>query len=552
MKKNISIIGSALLAIILLSGCGSSSSDKSVKTSYIKIMESRNDLNNISSIDAVKSAIEDQLDSDMVEKIALSPKKYGAAILVEKESGSDIYLYGLEDPKNPKREYKIMSCDNNFKITNLSMKSGGILEYTLYNNNTSSSVEVTYNYFKAKEISRSSDNDSSNSISLQSKVENAIKDQHKDSYAWQLRQVVITPSKQGAIVETSTEAGSSLDLYGIENPNNPQYEYTIDIDDMGHAKFTDITMLGDGKIRYTTYNYSDRSRGDYVTVTYDYFHKKVISKDYKGESLSNIEKRLNESIENEKNSIQDDPSGGLPKITIKILGKTYDGKFITSITDQNGNRNRVYFGIFNEDELNYHDILKINPNSYKVLSYCYGDPGYEYGEYAKLISFENNIMTYKIRSYNSDKWDITKTYDYINKKIISTKYEGESLSSIEKRLNESIENEKNSIQDDPIGGLHKITIKILGKTYDGKFITSITDQNGNRKKVYFGIFNEDELNYNYIININSDSHKVLSYYHEDSGYQDGEIAEYISLNRNNSITYKVRNYDSDEWVVKTR
>jgi hypothetical protein len=286
MSRNIFILNLLILTIISLNGCGSSSDNNSGKIYNIEILESENSTNQKVSKLNLESIIENQAEHQSVEKIALSPKKYGAAVLIKDSDNRSIYLYGLEDPQNPKREYKIATIDQRYDVVDISMKSGGVLEYTLFDKQNSSNRVVKYDYFKAKEISRSSDDDSNDTISIQTRVENAIRAQHEDSYSWQLRQVVLTPGEQGAIVETSTILGSFLYLYGIEDPDNPVEEYLIDMDDMGHAKFTDITMLGDGKVRYTTYNYGiDNSDVDnpgerYVTVTYDYFNREVISRDF--------------------------------------------------------------------------------------------------------------------------------------------------------------------------------------------------------------------------------------------------------------------------------
>jgi hypothetical protein len=95
-------------------------------------------------------------DGTNVKELVYTPQKQGVAVLLQSDTGeSSLYLYGLEDPSNPLKEYMITAVDSDDIIEDIKMIGDGKLEYT-----TSSKVHsgvksvVTYDYFNKKEISQ--------------------------------------------------------------------------------------------------------------------------------------------------------------------------------------------------------------------------------------------------------------------------------------------------------------------------------------------------------------------------------------------------------------
>jgi hypothetical protein len=84
-----------------------------------------------------------------VKDFVYSPQKYGAVVLTVDGYGKyHLYLYGLEKPNEPVREYEIVKSGH--PITELKMIGGGKISYKIRNTTT------VYDYFNKKIISQNS------------------------------------------------------------------------------------------------------------------------------------------------------------------------------------------------------------------------------------------------------------------------------------------------------------------------------------------------------------------------------------------------------------
>jgi len=109
----------------------------------------------LTSRDIIQNQITEDGEFALVELFAFSPKKYGAIVVISTSTGRSIYLYGLDDPKNPVREYMIFESAENEVVTNITMLGGGQFQYAYYNKATlpRQYVEVVYNYVSKYEVS---------------------------------------------------------------------------------------------------------------------------------------------------------------------------------------------------------------------------------------------------------------------------------------------------------------------------------------------------------------------------------------------------------------
>ena len=233
----------------------------------------------------IVKATDDNMNGDISERIigqkiadqgatigafVYTPQRGGAIVLESKGYSQELYLYGLENPNNPLKEYRIYDVSTEYSIYDVRMLGNGKISFKVGNDSTGVKYEVTYNYINKREISRR--DIASSEFSLKEKIKKAMGLGEMSS----VRSMTYSPQRGGLIASVVTDQGSYLALFGLEDPDNPVFEYDIEIDDMGHKSYKDIKMLGGGIFQYTTYSYKDRS---YVLMTYDYFNKRVVKRE---------------------------------------------------------------------------------------------------------------------------------------------------------------------------------------------------------------------------------------------------------------------------------
>ena len=111
----------------------------------------------LTSRDIIQNQITKSGEIGLVEHFVFSRSKYGAIVVVSRKKGKSIYLYGMENPQNPVREYTIFDSTENQVITNITMLGGGMFQYTYYNKDAlpRQYINVVYNYITKHEVSSS-------------------------------------------------------------------------------------------------------------------------------------------------------------------------------------------------------------------------------------------------------------------------------------------------------------------------------------------------------------------------------------------------------------
>ena len=222
-----------------------------------------------------KEIINDRLNDQMtyVEEFVYTPQHQGAVVLEKSQEGQHLALYGLENSNNPVREYQIDYADDRVKFSDIKMLGNGKIQYmvTYFESpkNTTHTL-IVYDYFHKKQISKTKIG--GNTENNKTPKEILIEKIHNEGSI--VSGFYYTPKHQGAIVLTNAQTGHfpSLELYGLEDPQNPVFEYEIDLgDDAVH--FKNIEVLPNGKLKYLK-----RDGHIQYEIVYDYFHKKQISK----------------------------------------------------------------------------------------------------------------------------------------------------------------------------------------------------------------------------------------------------------------------------------
>jgi hypothetical protein len=213
-----------------------------------------------------------------IRSITYTPQKGGVLVSWSSQQGSELSLVSLSDPENPIFEYALEIDDMGHKsYDDIQMKGDGIVEYTTYSYEDQVYSRRVYDYFNKKLIKTY--------VLFKPKFDEFITYEDKIKQLiglgeiGNIRSLTYTPQKGGVLVSWSSQQGSELSLIGLGNPENPVFEYAIEIDDMGHKSYDDIQMNGDGIVEYTTYSYEFNVR---VRIVYDYFSKQRISRNVIG------------------------------------------------------------------------------------------------------------------------------------------------------------------------------------------------------------------------------------------------------------------------------
>ncbi len=209
-----------------------------------------------------------------LEKFIYTPAKQGAAVVISTPGGRGLYLYGLENPSNPVREYAIFESDDDDHITDVRMLGNGVLEYTYYSvYSPDKLITVRYNYFDKYEIynnyaqvynNNDSDEDSYDSSynndhnSYQTK---SLSQQFKDdidNFKWYYVSHALSPQGHGAVVlAQSDDGGSVIYLYGISNGVATREKKLVD----EYGTISNLRMLSGGRFSY-------QIRGETIVSSY--------------------------------------------------------------------------------------------------------------------------------------------------------------------------------------------------------------------------------------------------------------------------------------------
>ncbi len=212
-----------------------------------------------------------------------------------------------------------------------------------------------------------------------------------------IKSFTFTPKRGGVFVLFGGENEEALVLYGLEDPNNPQEEYTIvSVDPHQESISNRVETLGGGKIRYTIIGH-----GYTHTVTYDYFHKKVLSS---GEGNSNNAKRL---ILNYLNSHES------KAVTIEKFEK---------IDNLNNGVYLVKYNVAYFDMRFRMELFKIEGTRVKKLLRLEDIKEGPGGIHAHDIHIDrsNHHISY-IQTNSFDDQRVLIQYDYLNEKIINNR-----------------------------------------------------------------------------------------------------------------------------------
>ncbi len=218
-----------------------------------------------------ESIIQEQIDINYsVQGFMQTPSKMGALVMIYGNDNSRVlWLYGMEDPKTPVREYAIFRGNQNDSITNIEFLGNGVISYVHHNSEDLNKKHfVTYDYFK-KQIVKEHFEGIETDIDME-KLKGILEEKVKGSIV----DFKTTPSYMGAIVLSQTENGTqNIALFGLEDINNPLFEKNI----LGSGSSTgykgkvalDAELLG-GILKYSM---GDTNK---VAITYDYFNDKYI------------------------------------------------------------------------------------------------------------------------------------------------------------------------------------------------------------------------------------------------------------------------------------
>ncbi len=251
---------------------------------------------------------------------------------------------------------------------------------------------------------------------------------------------VYTPQHQGAVVIKTTEQGSTLSLYGLENPQNPLHEYDIAVAIDRSTRFSDIKMLGNGKIQYVQTDDNGSEKHTY-TIIYDYFHKTEVSKTEIGDNSSNISTikkdrfytvrtspELENSFKNEqsiiKNIIIDErvnagwPSPGSALKLFDIIKidishylvayklNTHEPFYYTSIFDINNKKNTVTFESWKEEAGGTPIIIDIDKKTVSFqISYSLTSEKFDF-----IINYATGKILSRVDVFKTKIVDVSKVF----------------------------------------------------------------------------------------------------------------------------------------------
>ncbi len=212
-----------------------------------------------------------------------------------------------------------------------------------------------------------------------------------------IKELILTPQKGGMFVYATGGGGMTLDLYGLENPNEPKYEGSIYNDVDVYA--SNIKMLGNGIIQYDLKDIY--SHGEKTRVKYDYFDGKIISKEkIGGDGLSDRDSLTPQMV---KDMIQKSYGEKIRSVSKVVLTPSKYGAIVYS-----RGPGFMYLDLYGLDDINH------PKKEYSI----YSSDDDDHIENIKMIG--DGIVQYDIRgNYMHDEIKRVK-YDYFHHKELSS------------------------------------------------------------------------------------------------------------------------------------
>jgi len=301
-----------------------------------------------------KTLIQNQFgDTYKVDSFQLTPSKQGALVIVHDTTERILFLYGMENPTNPVREYAIHTTTADGEISDIKLLGKGIISFVVQNKiETGKKHLITYDYFNKKTLSESD---------IHSVDHDSLKDliQKRDFADSRLEKLIITPTKLGAIALVKSNA---LYLYGLEDSANPKQEKRIFATSLQSAdKISDIKILKSGILQYTV-------DGMQTVVKYDYYKHAIVD--------IHSDKSGKQKIEN----------------ILKVLlnSKNYFVTFLSLKSSQNleDNKYLITYDYANpQDSYTRTSVLDISAYKEVLLTHMKYGPG---GDLAKDISIDKD------------------------------------------------------------------------------------------------------------------------------------------------------------------
>jgi uncharacterized protein YcfL len=256
MNRHKEILGSLVLATLLLTGCGSTDSTTVVDTHQTE---------------ETKSKVEESAKAQLQKYLRENGDAYQSASYSDDKK--EILLVGIQDTTVTfyKFDAITLSLKEKFSFDNIDgqigiKKAGSDGKYTIISHKDSDAHEYIFDSIKGELTQEKAYVLKEPKVLIQESLSEGTK----------VVESVYTPQKQGMAVLIQSDTGIySLYLYGLEDPSHPLKEYMITAgapDDV----IEDIKMLGAGKLAYTLYSKSNASANK-LLVTYDYFGKKELS-----------------------------------------------------------------------------------------------------------------------------------------------------------------------------------------------------------------------------------------------------------------------------------
>jgi hypothetical protein len=332
--------------------------------------------------------IQEQVGSDYtVTEFIRTPSTMGGLIMIEGKDGSrTLWLYGMENPKSPAREYAIFTGDTKDSIRNIQFLGNGIISYT-HTTTTKADQKhlVTYDYFHKKQLKESWVG-IANNIDLK-----ALKEKIEPKVKGSVIDLKIAPSKLGAIVLSQKDGYKYISLFGLEDINNPKLEKYITASTYTSIKEMAIKEVQANGILVYTIGTGNKT----VTLTCDYFTEYAAGY-LKFETAATGEERLKLLLRAKKYS-----------------QRAYGSSDPTLLKHLEGSKYLITYEYSYFDSYQNTSVFDTSDASEKVLTKRYHSRGYGHTAKDIMIDKEKKLITFitKMGDGYDVPWDaLSKDY----------------------------------------------------------------------------------------------------------------------------------------------
>ena len=277
-----------------------------------------------------KEIIQKQLGNTFhVNSFLLTPSKLGGLVVATNSTQTKLFLYGMEDPSNPLQEYAIFEGSNKDKIENIVLLGNGIITYEHRHEDTPNKVQlVTYDYFNKKKLSEKYVGETQVDANA---LKNLIAAQAEGG---SVEDLIVTPTKLGAIATIKKEMTTRIYLYGLEDINHPKQEHEITKIDLSKSTLSDTKVLPDGIMTYTVIDNESKKE---TTVNYNYYKLKTVSTSVIEGSNDTLDmKKLEDEINAKYKAYYDTiprwKKSGRTPVQVKVLGKMTETLYLLRVS----------------------------------------------------------------------------------------------------------------------------------------------------------------------------------------------------------------------------